>query len=104
MSTTPFTVYGRPRVVPTMSFPAGTKYETAVAAFEAAHPDFAFGHAVSLVGDEFDDMEEAEGEFCDACGHFVSEDAERGADAEDMTICGPCMALHREHSVGVSRR
>lgn len=97
MSKTPFTVYGRHRVTPSMQFPAGTKYDDAVAAFEAAHPDFAFDRVVSLVEDQQGAVEEFEGECCDACGHFVAVTEDCGADADGNLICAECVALYRAH-------
>jgi len=101
---TGFIVYGRrktPIIPPTMDFPAGTKRDDAVAAFEAAHPGWTLDHAESLV--EFRDVDgtvEAdfeEGQFCDACGAFIPENEECGGDADGNAICAACVALYRKH-------
>lgn len=101
---TGFTVYGRLKTPPvpfTMDFPAGTTREQAVAAFEAAFPGWTLGHAESLVeyrdADGTVEVDFAEGQFCDACGAFIAEDDEHGADMDGNPICDPCMALYRAH-------
>lgn len=101
---TGFIAYGRrktPILPPTMDFPAGTKRDDAVAAFEAAYPGWTMDHAESLV--EFRDKDGtveadfAEGDFCDACGAFIPKGEEHGADVDDNPICAACVALYREH-------
>ena len=101
---TGFIAYGRrktPILPPTMDFPAGTKRDEVVAAFEAAHPGWTLDYAASLV--EFRDKDgtvEAdfvEGQFCDACGTFIPEGEDCSADVDDNPICAACVALYREH-------
>lgn len=85
-----FIVIGRPRVTPTMMFPAGTPYKQAKAAFEAANPDFCFGDVFAAVDDDDGEgpCEGDEGGFCEVCDRFMMFDDSHGDD--EVSWCGEC--------------
>lgn len=87
---TPFIIFGRPRVTPTMLFPPGTSYKVAKAAFEAANPDFCAGDAFAALddGDGEGPYEGDEGGFCEMCEGFMLFEDSHGDG--DVSWCGAC--------------
>lgn len=85
-----FIIMGRPRVTPTMLFPAGTTYKVAKAAFETANPGFCAGDAFLALDDDDGEgpYEGDEGGFCEVCDRFMMFEDSHGDG--DVSWCAGC--------------